>query len=223
MNCPYCCEEVSDAAIVCKYCHRDWAILVPTLNRISELSRRVEQLEAHQAKQGDAVQARVDPQEEHQSLGKLAAILIATSLSCFGCWLNGSTIGTALPYVLAFACVAGGAFAVGTRKALDYSIYIGAVGCVLLLAIAIGVKLKSPPTEPGDLLFYGSLICAFIGGAFVRSHGTGFRTPSLIAPHAGNPFVTSETVQKIIQNFAGALITLLFGLLAGHSNIGKAG
>jgi hypothetical protein len=46
MNCPYCSEQISDTAIVCKHCHRDLYIIRPLMEKLAEATQRLEALEA---------------------------------------------------------------------------------------------------------------------------------------------------------------------------------
>jgi len=50
MSCPYCTERISAQAIVCKHCHRDLLFFTPLKRELEALTRKVERLEAQNAR-----------------------------------------------------------------------------------------------------------------------------------------------------------------------------
>ncbi len=50
MSCPYCTERISAQAIVCRHCHRDLLFFAPLRRELEALSRKVEKLEAQNAR-----------------------------------------------------------------------------------------------------------------------------------------------------------------------------
>ena len=45
MNCPYCAEQVNDAAIVCMHCHRDLFLIRPLMEKLELADKRLAALE----------------------------------------------------------------------------------------------------------------------------------------------------------------------------------
>ena len=48
MECPYCLEEVKEAAVVCSHCGRDlsaFKLIAPTLEKVSDFEKRLSSLE----------------------------------------------------------------------------------------------------------------------------------------------------------------------------------
>jgi len=57
MDCPYCAEEIKDGAVVCKHCHRDFFAVRPLLDKLDQLTKRLDTLETA----SEAAAARLVP------------------------------------------------------------------------------------------------------------------------------------------------------------------
>jgi hypothetical protein len=89
MNCPYCAERVSDAAIVCKHCHRDLFLIRPLMDKLAEAGKRIEVLEGAGAAEpsaaatGPAMRRHDDALPTLTPLSSLSLMFISLMLAHF--------------------------------------------------------------------------------------------------------------------------------------------
>lgn len=97
MNCPFCAEEIKDAAVVCKHCRRDLSIVLPVWQelraqsaRINALSTQIDGLRAAPAAVQPAAeppaperQAEPAPVETQTARGHRAAMVGGSLLAAF--------------------------------------------------------------------------------------------------------------------------------------------
>lgn len=105
MNCPFCAEEIKDAAVVCKHCHRDLSIVRPVLEQLRAMAARIEVLEVAKA-EADALRERLAALEARPV--EVAAVVVAQDeparRSRWGEWVQAVLLALLLP-VLALMAV----------------------------------------------------------------------------------------------------------------------
>jgi hypothetical protein len=220
MKCPYCAEEIQDAATVCRHCDRDFGIFKPLLLKVGALEEQIAELQPPTQRHADESEAPV-PQ---MPLLAVVACVLLTSGYYFSVFQPPTTPEANLPYLLAIIAppsLVG--FAVGRSwrggSLRGYSVGGLTVGLLNLIAVAwIIDRLPSNPhfNWPWALLLFAvGQPLLFITGAFIGDSIEDKKFPGRKGPRSRTGF------EDWIERFARGSknLQIIFGFVAQLGSI----
>lgn len=193
MNCPYCTERISDAAIVCIHCHRDLFLIRPLMDKLAEANKRIEALEAEARPEAAPAAARsrrrqASPLPSLTPLSALALTYILLVVAHFVIIVDYNmplillrTVSILVPLAFGFLCEE-----TSDRTLLVEFAYglLVAVLAILSMAMVIG-RLDHVPILPRgiyewrEFIEYGaSITFGFFTGVIIRHSILAMRTQS---------------------------------------------
>lgn len=195
MNCPYCTERVSDAAIVCMHCHRDLFLIRPLMDKLAEATKRLEAIETA----GPAGQPAVASAPRRRRASPLPALTALSAMSLMFILLVAAhfiiiveyslplvllrTVSILLPLAFGFLCEE-----TANRTLLVEFVYglAVAVAAILSMSVIVG-KLDHVPVLPRgayewrEFAEYGaSITFGFFTGVIIRHSVIAMRSPETV-------------------------------------------